>query len=123
MLTPAELMQERTVTVAREDLLPVFKEKNLKIEEVKWLLENLSVVFSGAAQDLFSKTTVEELKLMDKLKPEYPQYENFKALLEQLGTRNTLDATNALEWLALKIEKTIKDEYKDKDYNDLGIDF
>ena len=123
MLTPAEQMQERTVIVAREDLLPIFDSQDIKLSDVKWLLENMAVVIESASYDAMAKMKISELSLRKNLRKEYPQYKNFKALLDTLDGRSVLDATNALKWLSEKVKKTVEDENKDRKYKDLMIKF
>lgn len=122
-LTEAEKIQEKIVINARERLLPIFNEMNLTIKQSKDLPDNMAAVVSAGMYELMNRFTVKEIDLMSKLSPEYPGYTEFKTIIEAVEDLTISEAITSLQWFSEKVKKTSEDQYNDKPYKDLGIDF
>lgn len=121
--TEGEKIQEMAVENARNRLLPYLKEKNLKIKDLEWMLGNIGFLVESAVYTKVSKFNIKDIGLLEVLKDEYPHVDHFRAILEAYGDVTATEATLSFQWFAQLIKKTIQEENKDREFNDLKIDF
>ena len=118
-----EERMEKVVIFAREKLLPFLKEKNKSIDESKRIVESLAIVINQGLFQLMTTTTVKDLDLPSKINSNYPEAEEFLALIAGMENDNMQDTVESLQWMGQKIDAEIKKENKTRLFNELGIDF
>lgn len=115
--------QERIVIAARENILPILKEKNLSIDQSKLICDLLAVAIQQGQYELLSKHNVCDLKLLDYISDDYPQSETVREILGKINDMNMLESINTLQWMTAKMNKVIEDENKERKFEELKLDF
>lgn len=114
---------ENIVITAREKLLPFLKEQDFSVEESQRVMESLAVTVQQGLFMLMKTTLVETLDLKGKINENYPNYEVFHALLDQINPLTMEDGIEALQWMAKKIDAELKKEQKERKFSDLNLEF
>ena len=114
-----DLIEEKTVIICREKLLPILKEANLKVEDTKMVLQVLDNTITQGIYNLANKENVSSLGIDKNINKDYPNVDVYVNLIEALNDETMSFTVNALRWLNTKIDKDIKDTYIDKTVSEI----
>lgn len=118
-----EIKQEKIVINARKLILPILKKNNLTVEHSKQVCDVLAVVLQQGQFNLAQKHKVADLKLLEEITDQYPEYASIKEIVTAINDMSTTDGINVLQWMLAKINKVIEDENKKRSFDDLNLDF
>jgi hypothetical protein len=118
-----EAKQEKIVINAREIILPILKDNNSSVNNSKMACDVLQIAISQGQFELLKKHKVDDLKLLDLIKEDYPESKIIRGILEKIGDLSMEEGISALQWMVEKMNKVIEDENKDRKFEDLKLDF
>jgi hypothetical protein len=122
-LTDREKEQEAIVCFSRDKIIPFLKDKNKDIESSKLMLDTLAVVIQQGMFEVMRKTTIRDLGLLEKIKENFPDAENYKELITLINNETMMMGTEVLQWTNEKIGALLKEENKKRNITDLNLEF
>jgi len=118
-----EELEEKTVVIARDKLMPLLKDANLGVEETKIVLQVLENTITQGVYALMNKNTVESMDIISGMNSEFPNADIYKNILLALKDETMGFGVGVLHWLNGKIDKDTKDLYLGKTFNEIVKDF
>jgi hypothetical protein len=113
--------QENIVIYAREKLLPILEEKNPSINDAKLICDTLAVAIMQGQFQLLKDHKVEDLKLLELIKEDYPQYDTVIEIVKSINDLSMEYGVEVCQWFTEKIKKMVEDENKDRAFKDLKV--
>jgi hypothetical protein len=87
------------------------------------MLDTLAVVIQQGMFEVMRKTTIRDLGLLEKIKENFPDAENYKELITLINNETMMMGTEVLQWTNEKIGALLKEENKKRNITDLNLEF
>jgi hypothetical protein len=123
MMKQREDEMEKIVVFAREKLLPYLKEQNKSVNDCKIILESLAMTIQQGLFQLLRDNNTSTLKLREKITEEHPYAKDSLGIIGLIENETMMLGVESLQWMAAKIDAILKDENKERKFNDLNINF
>jgi hypothetical protein len=108
---------------AKEDLYPLLLESSKSVEDAKIFCQAMSIGIKTAFNQLMTKTTIADLKMIEKLDVNNPEYERYKKALSLFEDDKLTDALEVIEGMGGVIDSFIKEEMTQRKLDSLRATF
>jgi hypothetical protein len=125
IIDKAKQMEEvrRMRAFVREKLYPALIETSTSIDDAKFLLGSFGNMIMQEFLAIMKEKKLSELKLVDKLDPNSPQYQGYKKIVELFDEENVFNARELVDGMKNEITMMVDNELKGRKLDTLKTNF